>query len=93
MNQRKQGVALILTLVVTFFLMVLLGAFIIVNRSNNSLTVSGIKRQKAYNACVSGLHYAWSELEANQYWGAGGFPDGTQNRSYPGRPRPNGRSG
>ena len=83
MNQRKHGVALILTLVVTFFLMVLLGAFIIVNRSNNSLTVSGIKRQKAYNACVSGLHYAWSELESNQYWGAGGFPDGTQNRSYP----------
>ena len=83
MNRRKYGVALILTLVVTFFLMVLLGAFIIVNRSNNSLTVSGIKRQQAYNACVSGLHYAWSELEANQYWGAGGFPEGTRNEAYP----------
>ena len=72
-----RGVALLLTLVVTFFLMVLLAAFFVINKSNNSLTVNGLKRQQAYNACISGLHYAWSELEANQYWGSEGFPENT----------------
>lgn len=72
-DMRTRGVALLLTLVVSFFLVVLLGAFLVVNRGNSSLTVNSLKRQQAYNACMTGLHYAWGELELNQGWGAGGF--------------------
>lgn len=83
MRKSRKGVALILTLVITFFLVVLLGAFLVVNRGNSSLTLSGVKRQKAYNACMTGLHYAWGELELNQGWGASGFSNGKQTFRYP----------
>jgi hypothetical protein len=83
MKSSRRGVALMLTLVVAFFLLVLLGAFIVVNRGNSALTVSGLKRQKAYNACMSGLHYVWGELEVNQAWGAGGFPNGVRTLQFP----------
>ena len=65
-----------LTLLVSFFLVVLLGAFLIVNRGNSSLTQNSLKRQQAYNVCMTALHYAWGELELNQGWGAGGFNNG-----------------
>lgn len=83
MNRSHKGVALLLTLLVAFFLLVLLGAFLVVNRSNSSLTVSGLKRQGAYNVCMSGLHYVWAELESNQAWGSQGFPSGTQSFLFP----------
>lgn len=82
-ESRSRGIALILTLVIAFFLVALLGAFLVVHRGNSSLTVSGVKRQAAYNACLTGLHYVWGELELNQAWGAGGFPQGMTTVSYP----------
>lgn len=72
-----------LTMVVALVLITMVGAFVVVNRSNNALTGSAVARQNAYNACLTGLHYAWSELELNQAWGANGFPDGVQTFSYP----------
>ena len=76
MITKRRGVALMLTLMVSFFLVVLLGAFLIVHRGNSSLTQNSLKRQRAYNVCVTALHYAWGELELNQGWGAGGFGNG-----------------
>lgn len=73
---KSRGVALMMTLAVAFFLVTLLGAFIIVHRSSNSLTISGQKRQRAYNACLSGLHVLWGELELNPLLGGAGLPDG-----------------
>ena len=40
-ESRSRGIALILTLVIAFFLVALLGAFLVVHRGNSSLTVSG----------------------------------------------------
>ena len=74
--KKRRGVALMLTLMISFFLVVLLGAFLVVNRGNHSLTQNSLKRQQAYNVCMTALHYAWGELELNQGWGAGGFPNG-----------------
>jgi hypothetical protein len=76
-----------LTLVVTFLLMVLLGAFIIVHRGNSSLTISGQKRQKAFNVCTSGLHYLWGELELDPAFGAAGLPSGPARQFPAGDPK------
>ena len=65
--------------------MVLLGAFLVVNRGNHSLTQNSLKRQQAYNVCMTALHYAWGELELNQGWGAGGFPNGRRDQTPPHR--------
>lgn len=78
-----RGLALIMTLMVAMLLVVLVSAFITVNRSNSAITANLVTRQDAYNACLSGLHYAWAQLEANQLWGVGGFPATIQNFSFP----------
>ena len=81
--KKRRGVALMLTLMISFFLVVLLGAFLVVNRGNHSLTQNSLKRQQAYNVCMTALHYAWGELELNQGWGAGGFPNGRRVMKLP----------
>jgi hypothetical protein len=85
-HRSKRGIALMLTLVVTFFLMILLGAFVIVHRGNSSLTVSGQKRQRAYNVCTSGLHFLWGELEENPMFGAAGLTNGPAQQYPAGEP-------
>lgn len=80
----SRGVALLFTLGVAFFLVVLLGAFLVINRGNSALTSGGLKRQGAYNACLSGLHYVWGEIEGNQAFGASGLPNGKKTYLYPG---------
>lgn len=83
MKSTRRGVALIFTLGVAFFLVVLLGAFLVVNRTNSALTSNGLKRQGAYNACLTGLHYLWGEIEGNQAFGAGGFAAGVKTYQFP----------
>jgi hypothetical protein len=77
------GIALLMTLIVAALLAVLTGAFVTVNRANSSITGNVVTRQNAYNACLSGLHYAWGELERDQAFGADGFPDGVRTVNLP----------
>ena len=82
-RQQRQGIALVMTLVVTTLLAMLTAAFVTVSRSNSAITGNLVSRQDAYNACLSGLHYAWSELERNEGFGAGGFPSGMSTKLLP----------
>jgi hypothetical protein len=80
---RRRGIAILMTLVVIALLSVLLGAFVTVNRANSSITGNVVIRQQAYNACLSGLHYTWAELESDSSFGADGFPNGVTTVNIP----------
>lgn len=80
---KQRGIALMMTLIISVLLAVLTGAFITVNRANSSITGNVVTRQDAYNACLSGLHFAWAQLEKDQGFGAEGFPDGISTVNLP----------
>ncbi len=79
----SKGIALVMTLILTGLLVILLGAFVGVNRTNSTLTGNTVHREAAHNLCLSALNYCWYQLELNQGWAANGFPDGTQNFPFP----------
>lgn len=83
MRKRQTGIALITTLMIAGLLIILLGAFVGVSRSNSTLTGNTVRQQAAHNLCLSALNFSWYQLERNQGWAAGGFPDGDITYEFP----------
>jgi len=69
MKKRRQGIALILTLMIATLLAMLAAAFIGVNQSNIRLITSQELQRKAFEAAQSGVDYARMRMERCTTWG------------------------
>lgn len=70
---RRQGIALIMVLMVTGLLTILTGAFLGVQRSSLALLVNAKHQSMAYEACQSAVEYAWTRLANDPAWAAARF--------------------
>lgn len=77
MNRHRQGMALLMVLMLTFLLTVLVGAFFQIHRSNFAALGAGQGRTEAMLAAESGMAYARYKLEGDQAWGNPEFPAST----------------
>ena len=74
MLTRRRAIALMLVLITTSLVVVLMVAFLSINRANFSLVRASAEQERAYQACQSGYAYALMQLEHNRNWGTLPFP-------------------
>jgi hypothetical protein len=81
-NKKKQGLAIIITLMVLSLLLALISAFLTVNRAGNKFTLGSLERRQAQDAALTAFSYAWFELEADKEWAIDSKPL-SGNKRYP----------
>jgi hypothetical protein len=79
---KKQGLAIITTMLILTLLLGLIAAFLVVNRAGNRFTVSSVERRTAQDICMTAFSYAWFQLEKERSWGDGTTPFNSTER-YP----------
>lgn len=72
-RRKKQGLAILTTLLILVLLLGLIGAFLTVNRAGNRFTISSVERRQAQDAALTALSYAWFKLEKDRDFGTGSF--------------------
>jgi hypothetical protein len=80
---KHRGIALVTTLMVMALLTTLTGAFMSIHKASSTLTGNALQRRSAQDACLTGLHLAWSKLEQNPDWGKAGHFSVTSPVSQP----------
>ena len=79
----NRAAALFFVLVITAVFAVLMVAFLVINRQQMALSGNTLARQASYDACISGLNFVQSQLEADRTWGCTSFPLGNSTLGYP----------
>lgn len=68
-TKKKQGLAILTTLLILSLLLGLMAAFLVVNRAGNRFTVSSVERRMAQDICLTAFYSAYYQLEKDRGWG------------------------
>lgn len=82
-THKKNGLAIITTMLILTLLLGLIAAFLVVNRAGNRFTLGSVERRTAQDVCLTAFYYAWWELENERLWGDKDQPAVTGTVQYP----------
>ncbi|MFA5505456.1 MAG: hypothetical protein WC314_09375 [Vulcanimicrobiota bacterium] len=82
-THKKNGLAIITTMLILTLLLGLIAAFLVVNRAGNRFTMGSVERRTAQDVCLTAFYYAWWELEQERLWGDKDQPAVTGTVQYP----------